>query len=223
MYFSSVPDIKYDIKPVRYPFTEFDFVTTKNFFRRFKVNENVFGYTVLYKKISVEEGQTLADIAYKLYGNPLYDWVLVLSNNIINPNFGLPLDSYSLSKMIEDKYGDDAYSGIHHYETIEHLSGEQIGDLNVVALEGGLIVDHNFYTTPFSYWNGTTTIVVSGNTVSKPVTNYEYEVAENEKKREIFLLRPQYLERFVDEFKKGNLYKTECSDFITKRLKKTGV
>ena len=57
---------------------------------------------------------------------------------------------------------------------------------------------------------------------SKAVTNYEHEVAENEKKREIYILRKGFLKRFVNEFKKKNIYK-DSSDFINKRLKKTGV
>ena len=72
------------------------------------------------------------------------------------------------------------------------------------------------------YWNGTQHITVNGNTVSKPITNYEHELAENEKKREIYILRKSYFPRFVAEFKQQNLY-SESSDFINKRLKKTGV
>ena len=44
MYFSLVPDIKYDTKPINYPFSEADFVTAKNFFRRYTVSEDAFGY-----------------------------------------------------------------------------------------------------------------------------------------------------------------------------------
>ena len=44
MYFSLVPDIKYDTKPVNYPFSEADFVTAKNFFRRYTISEDAFGY-----------------------------------------------------------------------------------------------------------------------------------------------------------------------------------
>ena len=55
MYFSNIPDIKYDTKPVSYPFSESDYTTAKNFFRRYKINEDIFGYTVLYNKVAVED------------------------------------------------------------------------------------------------------------------------------------------------------------------------
>ena len=94
--------------------------------------------------------------------------------------------------------------------------------LDVLALKGGLIVDKNFYDSPFTYSDGGQSITVPGNTVSKAVTAYEHEVAENESKREIYILKQQYFEVFVEEFKQGNLY-SDSSGFISKRLKQTEV
>ena len=46
MYFSLLPNIEYDEKPISYPFSESDFVVAKNFFRRYKVNDDIFSYAV---------------------------------------------------------------------------------------------------------------------------------------------------------------------------------
>ena len=70
--------------------------------------------------------------------------------------------------------------------------------------------------------DGTQVVTVPGNTVSSPVSNYDYEISQNEKKREIFILKRVFFDRFVEEFKTKNLYK-ESSDFISKRLKKVAV
>tara|TARA_B100001250_G_scaffold413077_1_gene446040 strand:+ start:2965 stop:3636 length:672 start_codon:yes stop_codon:yes gene_type:complete len=223
MYFSYIPDVKYDIKPISYPFSEADFTTTKNFFRRFKINDDIFGYATFYDKYSVEEGVKLETIASNYYGSPFYDWIIVLTNNFINPQFGFPQNTETVRKIAEHKYGEiDAFSGIHHYETIETKSEETVDGLPIVVLEGGLKVDKNFYDSPFTYWDGTQHITVAGNIVSKAILNYEHEVAENEKKREIYILKQAFFFRFVEEFKKQNLY-GKSSDFINKRLKKTGV
>ncbi len=223
MYFSLIPDIEYDSKPITYPFSESDFILTKNFFRRYKIDDDMFGYATFYNKYAVEDGIRMETIANSYYGSPFYDWVIILTNNFINPQFAFPSDSETIRKIAEEKYGEvDAYSGIHHYETIEKKSGQTIDGLDILALEGGLTVDKKFYDSQFTYFNGTQAVNVNGNTVSKAVTNYEYEVAENEKKREIYILRRTYLKKFVNEFKKKNIY-TKSSDFITKRLKKTGV
>ena len=222
MYFSQTPNILYDTKPVSYPFSESDLVVAKNFFRRYVINEDVYGYATFYNKYAVNEGISIAEIAREYYGSVTYDWVIILTNNLINPQFSFPLTDYTVRKIAEEKYGDDTYSGIHHYETIETKSGQKLGGKPILALEGGLKVDKTFYDSPFTYWNGTQNITVAGNTVSKPVLNYDHEIAENEKKREIYILRKKYLFKFVEEFKRQSLY-TESSDFLTKRLKKTGV
>ena len=223
MYFSMIPDLKYDTKPISYPFSESDYVTAKNFFRRYKIDEDIFGYATFYNRYTLQDNIKLETIAKEYYGNAFYDWVLVLTNNMINPQFSLPQTSEVVRKIAEEKYGEtEAYSGIHHYETIRLVSEQTVDGLPITILAGGLIVDSNFYTSNYTYWNGNTAVTVSGNTVSKPITNYEYEVNENEKKREIYILKDTYFPRFLNEFKTRNLY-NESSDFITKRLKKTAV
>ena len=213
MYFSQTPDILYDTKPVSYRFSESDFVVAKNFFRRYEVNQDVYGYATFYDKYAINEGVSITDIALRYYGGVKYDWVIILTNNLINPQFSFPLNDYTVRKIAEEKYGDDTYSGIHHYETIETKSGQTIGGKSVLALEGGLRVDKNFYDSPFTYWNGTQNVTVAGNTVSEPVLNFDHEMYENEKKREIYILRKPYFFKFVEEFKKQKTSYKE-SNFI---------
>ena len=222
MYFSITPNISYDTKPTSYPFSEADRVIVNNFFKRYKVNDDVFGYATFYKKYSVPDGIKIETIADRYYGKPEYDWIVILTNNYINPQFSFPLDNYTIRKVAEDKYGDDTYSGIHHYETIETKSGQMTQGFPVLALKGGLIVDKTFYDSQFTYWNGSQYVNVAGNTVSKSVLNFDHEITENEKKRSIYILKKRYFTRFIEEFKKRSLY-SESSDFISKKLKKTGV
>ena len=228
MYFSLQPNIRYDQKPVSYPYSSPDYTLAKNFFRKNKISSSMFGYATFYNKYSVEDGISIETIANDYYGSPFYDWVIILTNNFINPLFSFPLDNYTLDKYIEDTYGLDdqginnAYSKIHHYETIETKSGRKVDGLDVLALKGGLTVDKNFYDSPFTYSDGSQTTTVPGNTVSKAVTSYEHEVAENEKKREIYILKLDYFNIFVEEFKQGNLY-SDSTGFISKRLKQTEV
>ncbi len=216
MYFKNIPDIQYDTKPIRYPFSESDFVRTKNFFRRYQINPDVFSYSVFFKKYALQDGDRLDSLAERLYGDPFLDWVLVLTNNMINPLFDIPLSEHDLRKYLESSY-DNPYGEIHHYETIEFKNSQ--GQL---ILKSGLVVDENFYTSPFKYWNGSQVSQILGNQVSYPVTVFDYESNENEKKREIYLLKPEYLEAFITDFKNTNLY-SKSSDYIENNLKKTGV
>jgi hypothetical protein len=144
MYFSLVPDIKYDTKPIKYPFSESDYVTAKNFFRRFKVSEDVFSYSVYFKRYAIEDGERLDTIAEKAYGNAFYDWVVALTNNMINPLFDMPLTNEELRKFLEKEYADP-YSTIKHYKVISNE--EQIEKFGRVIVKGGTIVDQYFYNS----------------------------------------------------------------------------
>ena len=52
----------------------------------------------------------------------------------------------------------------------------------------------------------------------KDVSNYEYEVNENEKKRQILLLRPEYLGVFISDMKSIMKY-DKSSDYIDSKTK----
>jgi hypothetical protein len=226
MYFSLVPNIEYDEKPISYPFSESDYVVAKNFFRRYQVNQDVFSYAVFFNKYSIQDGERPYTIAKRAYGDPFYDWVVLITNNIINPLHDWPLTNYELQKTVESEY-DDPYGTIHHYETVEVPAGYTIttdfGETEpVIALQGGLVVDQTFYNSTFKYWNGSTYTTKSGNVVSKPVTVMDYYTTENEKKREIYLLKARYFQSFVDEFRNKNFYKSS-GDYISQQLKRVGV
>ena len=210
MYFSIVPNISYDEKPISYPFSESDFVTAKNFFRRYKINEDVFSNAVFFQKYSINEGVRPDQLADTLYGNPFYDWVILLVNNMVNAQYDWPLNNYEIYKVLESEY-DDPYSEIHHYEIKE----------TIAQYTAGLHVDETFY-------NGTHKVNINGNVVTKngneiasPITVAEWFTDENEKKREIYLLKPAYVQSFVDDFRKQNLYK-KSGNYINQRLKATG-
>ena len=152
MLFELLPDIEYAQSPISYPFSESDYVIAKNFFRGFEIDENIFDYAVYFDKYVIQTGERLDTIANKFYGDPTYDWVLAITNNLVNPGYDLPMDDNALRIYIEDLYGDEAYSGIHHYETIEKKSGQIVDGLNVLALEGGLTVDKKFYIYIFFHF-----------------------------------------------------------------------
>lgn len=214
MYFNLIPDIQYPTRPIGFPFSEADYITAKNFFRRYQVNAEIFNYAVYFKKYSIKTGERLDTIANGVYGSPFYDWVIVLTNNMIDPRFDWPKEEIVLQKYVEEKYpGQDPYAEIHHYETNEHKIG------GTVVLEKGIVVDKNYYTTNHYFNSSGSMVSVSGSILSRPVTIYEYESSVNESKREIYLLRSGYLEGFVSSFKTQNKYK-ESNDFISNKLKK---
>ena len=53
----------------------------------------------------------------------------------------------------------------------------------------------------------------------KEVSNYEYEVLENEKKRKLLILKPQFLSVFVGDMKNIMTY-AESSQYIDQKTKR---
>jgi hypothetical protein len=214
MYFSIIPDIEYDNKPIQYPFSESDYTTAKNFFRRFKVNEDLFSYSVYFKKYVITDDDRLDLLAEKIYNSPFYDWVIILTNNLINGVFDWPKSEKNLRDTIVDP--DET----HHYETIDVYNDE-----GTLVLKGGLTVDESFATTPFVYINRTVPSFIEGSKLGSDVTvrytNFDWELKLNNDKREIYVLKREYLGGFVDAFKRENLY-FRSSNYIDSQLKKTG-
>ena len=156
MYFNLLPDIKYDQKPISYPFSESDFVVAKNFFRRFKLSDNFAQYAVYFQKYRIGDFEQPWFIAQNVYGSAYYDWVVLLTNNIVNPLFDWPMESNVLRKYAEGKY-EDPYGTIVHYKTNE------IKDSNdIVVQKAGMIVDETFYNSP-EYIVDTTSILPQQN------------------------------------------------------------
>jgi len=209
MYFSLLPNIEYDEKPISYPFSESDFVTAKNFFRRYKLNDDIFSYAVYFSKYAIEDGERPDMLAKKAYGDPFYDWVILLTNNMVNAQYDWPMTNYEVSKVLESEY-DNAYTEIAYYETIK-----------IGQYAAGLRVDEEFYNAQHKINNNGTVSIVNGSAICGPVTVAEDFYRENEKKREIYLLKPAFFQSFVDDFRKKNLYKKDAN-YISQRLKKTG-
>jgi hypothetical protein len=85
-------------------------------------------------------------------------------------------------------------------------------------LQGGIIIEYNqnttlqqvpgYYPTTYSFRqpNGT---LLTGAQVMTPVTNREFEYRENEKKKEIFLIRPAFLTTMEEEINSLFAYDTD--------------
>ena len=209
MYFSLIPNIKYDEKPISYPFSESDFVTAKNFFRRYKLNDDVFSYAVYFQQYAIVDGERPDTLAKKAYGDEFFDWVILLTNNMVNAQYDWPMTNSQIAKVLESEY-ENAYSDIDHYETIK-----------IGQYDAGLHVDEAFYNGQHKVNIDGVVSIKNGSEICGPVTIAENFYRENEKKREIFLLKPAFFQSFVDDFRKKNLYKKDAN-YISQRLKKTG-
>tara|TARA_B100000035_G_C21020192_1_gene563708 strand:+ start:1648 stop:2280 length:633 start_codon:yes stop_codon:yes gene_type:complete len=210
MFFSIVPNISYDQKPISYPFSESDFVVAKNFFRRYKMNDEIFSQAVYFQQYTIRDGERPDTIAERLYGDPFLDWVVILVNNMVNAQYDWPRSNYEVYRIAESEY-DDPYSEIHHYEIKESIGPYQTGQH----------VDEIFYNGQHKLNISGSIVTKNGNEIASPVTAAEWLQSENEKKRQIYLLKPVYTQGFIDDFRRQNKYK-KGTNYISQRLKRTG-
>ena len=152
MYFNFLPFVKYDVKPIRYPFSESDYVVAVNFFKRYNVTQSAYNSVLFYKKAAISDGQRLDQIAEAVYGNAEYDWVIALVNNMMNPLYDMPMSDKELRKHVESRY-QNPYYDIHHYEIIS--DEEQKEKFGKVLIPGGTVVDKTFYDNEVKLVNDT--------------------------------------------------------------------
>lgn len=206
MYFKYLPDLEY-LKYDKNPY-QGDLVLVKNLFVRTVFSKFAEKYVTIFDPYIIKEGDRLDILAYNLYGDSYYDWIIVLVNDYTNIYEQWPKDPTTLEDYVYYKYGLGAYD-VHHYETYEVKNS-----LGQVVLPSGLEVNSDFSITV----EGTT---FSGSQLVYEVTNYQYEENLNEEKRNIQLLKPRYLDLFVREVESILKYDPKGTDVINPKLKTT--
>jgi hypothetical protein len=208
-YFREVSDLLYQSQqPNRN--SSYDYVRVKNLFRRAKIREDFFQSSVAFTKYKIIGEERPEQVAEKLYGSPEYDWIVLTSNNILNVRTEWPLSDSEFSTYLERKYTEAELALPHHYETL--IITDSRGKLIV---PGGKIVDPNFSVT---YTDDLTGLSATVNPV-KLISIYEYEIAQNDKKRNIYVLKQRYLQTAIDDMKRIMSYGFS-SQYINDKTKK---
>jgi hypothetical protein len=191
-----------------------DYIEVKNLFKRGKLREDIFGNLSFFTKYSIIGDERPDNVAYNAYGEETLDWVVLLSNNILNIQTEWPMTQQVFDRFVLSKYGDynTLYNGIHHYESREILN--YIGN---IVIPKGLEVDENYSV---SYYDFSTEQDVTVTNVAQPVTNYEYENKIQEDKRNIFILKPLYLNVVFNDIEDIMTYKEGGAQYVNSTLKK---
>ena len=219
MYFATQPIIEYDLKPQSFPFSSSDFTIANNFIRRVSMDEDAFGYIAYIRKYAIPDDMRIETLAEGIYGSPWYDWIIAISNNITNTYTDWPLSENALRVWAEEKYGSEIYSDIRYYEISEDVKN----DAGTIFLKKGQKVDKTFYDGNFQYNsqdanNGI--ISIPGNTISSPVSIFDDETRKNDAKRQIYIIKSQFVKPLIADLKKQSTY-NKCSAFVSKKVKET--
>jgi len=185
-----------------------DYITVKNLFKRGKVRDEFFQNVATFYQYSVNGDDRPDNVADKVYENDKLDWVVLIANNIINIRDEWPMSQYDFQRYLDNKYDPTQLGQIHHYETTEVRNPD-----DKLLLQSGLTVDSDF---TFSYTYQGIQYSVSNLT---SVSNFQHEVNKNDKKRLIYLIRPEYVGTVISDMREILTY-TDSSQFINRKLKR---
>ena len=199
-YFTQFPTVAYNLdNNVLSSQLVTNIVTRFSFEDKFKTNISAFFF------YTIKDGDTPEGLAYKLYGSVNYHWIILLLNDIIDPQYDWPLQTDSFYKYIDAKYisnsgsnttGQGVYwaqSNIHsYYQTDTQLvTGTDIININNYE------IDANTYATLIEINNQELHLedgnILRSSTMKSTKTYFDYELEVNESKRNIKILHKQFI------------------------------
>jgi hypothetical protein len=323
-YFDRVPDFDY-VNRNKGEKEISNYITVKNLFKRGKLRPDILGNLNFFTKYKIIGDDRPDNVSVDVYESPNLDWVVLISNNILNIEDEWPLPQRAFDDFLKSKYGTDEniFSGIHHYETLEIKDskgavvlekgrnipntwntngnfikatkttinqifagdGSEISSTITVTMNSGIkdlkigdevlienvsnsafngrfpitsVVTNGGFTVSFTYLlasnppvaqptiNGTEQVIFTvddnlavGNAfffeyfdsglqsyqtipsshMLKSVTNYEHESKIEDDKRNIFILKPQYLNTVFNDLENIMEYKKGSTQYVSETLK----
>ena len=207
-YFRQLPDLDYpSLRNDRE--SAYDYQIVKNIFKRAVLRDDVFDEVTAFTKYSVVGDERPDQVAFDFYGDSGLDWVVLTTNNIIHVRDEWPMGNQDFLTYLNGKYTDQELSNIHHYETdlLRDSQGKLIqpkglnvpGDYSISFLDNGVLRTESKITS---------------------FTFLEHETNLNDNKRNINILRPEYLTTFLENFAEIMEYKPSRQR-ISDTLKKT--
>ena len=170
-YFSKFPLMAYDMKGDQ------NYKLLPDILRRVKLRTGIRTGSFLFDYYDVKDGERPEDIAFKLYGDAEYHWVVLMTNNITDAYYDWPMSEQDFETFLKDKYAEP--DGTHHYELTQSSGKTKANGPD----------DYSYLIE-----------VNSTATGAQNVSNRQFEQRLQDKRRQIQLLSPAYLNTFLEEF-----------------------
>jgi hypothetical protein len=174
----------------------------------------------LYYIYPLQDGDTPEIVASKYYGDPEKHWIIMLINNIFDANFDFPLSYLNFENYLDKKYkiqgqlSDPIVSGANYARKTININPPgyrailtTTDGISGVSTSQKFFIDENAYNGSYTdpTFNYADMVVQEGNITLEQTTEtisiYDYEAELNEQKRNIKLLKLEYVSQFEQEFK----------------------
>jgi hypothetical protein len=207
-YFRNVPDFNY-VSRLEGQKNISEYTRVKNLFKRVKIREDLFNELSYFTKYKIIGDERPDQVAYKIYGTQDYDWIVLLSNNILNVQSEWPLSDESFNNYMIDKYGSED-----NFYTVRHYVTKEIKDsIGRIIVRPGLEVPSDY---SISYYDSGVQIETTDTTVA--VTNYEYESNIQDEVRNIYLIKPNYLNLVIQNIDSIMAVKPGSTQYVSDDL-----
>ena len=171
----------------RFPTTTFDGQVVLDITRKAQLKKLVKSSALAYMNYTVQDGERPEDVAFYYYDDPAFAWLVLLSNDIVDPYTDWPQTDHVLHDMIKVKYAPQA-----------NTTGDGVLEWSKNATIGANVIYYQSLTDPeiklnrASFYN-------SPSTEFFPVRVYDYELELNEKRKEILLVNKGFLPVIADQ------------------------
>jgi hypothetical protein len=191
--------------------------TVTNIIARFGFESKLKENSSAFYKYSIQESDTPEIIAGKYYENPERHWIVLLFNDIVDPQYDWPMQYQTFIDYVDNKYSANTYadtantsvSGLSwamnvnnvqaYYKTVTRTSADGTTISEQITVDANTWANVAATTTNFTLQDGTT---ITEKVTKSKQSYYEYEQLTNEAKREIKLLKKDFVPEVEKEFKK---------------------
>ena len=189
-----------------------------NIITRFAFESSLKEKTTVFYPYEIKDSDSPESIAYKFYGDAERHWIVLIFNNIIDPQYDWPLNYNNFVNYVNDKYSANgaanttvqtglqwarSENNIHSYYQVNTRSFISTSS-DSKTIKEKIQITSNAYanvivsSTTYTLQNGK---LINEATSKEKLTYYDYEMELNEKKRKIKLLKPEFAFDVFEEFK----------------------
>jgi len=190
-----------------------EYFEVKNLFKRVKLLDDIFNDLNYFEKYNIIGDERPDNVAYKIYQDSSLDWLILLSNNIINVQTEWPLPQLAFNNYLLRKYGSyEELNAVHHYE-----SKEVTTSTGIVLIPKGVRVPVDY---KIEFYDPALKKDILVTNVGVPITNYQYEQILDNKRRSIYTLKSEYVPIILEDIENIMPYKKGSTQYVNATLKK---
>jgi hypothetical protein len=189
--------------------------TVTNIISRFAFENSLKENSAAFYPYNIQESDTPEIIARKFYDNSERHWIVLLFNNIVDPQWDWPLKEKTLIDYIDSKYSANGaanttvQTGIawamstnnvqSYFKIITRTSFDGTETIEKLSVDANTYANVSASSTTYTLQDGTS---ITQTVTKETQSYYQYEVDLNEAKRTIKLIKPEFVPAIEKEFKK---------------------